>query len=291
MTKPFLVVVTGLSGAGRSVALKSLEDIGFYCMDNLPSSLLPSAIEFILENKSNELFGIGPDIRNSDTASVLREMKKNFGSKIDFDFIFLTADENSIMRRFSTTRRKHPLLDGSGQLIAAIRRENDELQDLEALADITFDTSQWSPHFLSRQLEERLKTRTPGRHLHVTLTSFGFKYGMLRPCDMLIDVRFLKNPYFDETLKSANGLEKKVQEYVQSDADYDEYFKKLFDYMIFVLPRYLAEGKNYFRMGIGCTGGKHRSVTVAEQLSLALSNKLESNILLSVHHRDIPVSN
>jgi UPF0042 nucleotide-binding protein len=290
MSKPFLVVVTGLAGAGRSVSLKALEDIGFYCMDNLPVSMIPSAIDFIKNHKTQDMFAIGPDIRTENIASVLEKLKTDLKPVIETDFIFLAADENSIIRRFSTTRRKHPLLDSSGQLVAAIRHERQFLEPISRLADVTFDTSQWSPHYLSRQIEDRLKERAPGRHLHVTLTSFGFKYGMLRPCDTLIDVRFLKNPFFDEKLKELTGLEPSVQEFVKSDSDFVTYYEKLFDYVAFVLPKHYEEGKNYFRLGIGCTGGKHRSVTIAEQLSQDLTEKMADNILVSVHHRDIPVS-
>lgn len=291
MTKPFLSIVAGYSGAGRSVALKSLEDLGFYCIDNLPYTLVDQALEFFTDNHQGlDMFAVGLDLRSPEAIQSFGAIKDQLAEKLDIDVLFLVADEQTLLRRFTTTRRKHPLLDEGGQLIAALRREKDLMDPLLNDADATLDTSQWTPHFLARQIEARYKDQSPGRKLHVTITSFGFKYGMLRPCDSMFDVRFLKNPYFEDSLRKKTGLQSEVQDYVMTDEGWDEFFTKLTEYLRFVLPKYHEEGKNYFRLGIGCTGGHHRSVTVSEKLGEVLSANCGESVLVSVHHRDIPTA-
>ena len=283
-----LVVVTGLSGAGKSIAIKALEDSSFYCIDNLPVEILELVTDhFIANAKNNSRFAVGMDIRNRAFAKSFLALKEKISAKIKMDVIYLTADEEVIVQRYSTTRRKHPLLDEGGELLSAIRRENDILAPVEQTADVKFDTSSWSPHFLARSLENRYAKEIQARNLYVTVVSFGFKYGILRQADSIYDVRFLKNPYFDQALKEHSGLDKRVQDYILEEAQTKELMDRLIDFHRFLLPSYYNEGKHYFRIGIGCTGGKHRSVVVAEELAARIAKEDLPNILVSVGHRDI----
>lgn len=288
--KPLLVIVTGLSGAGRSVSIDALEDIGFYCIDNLPIELIESVINFLSANTTFDNYAIGLDLRNQNSIALFPQIKTKLQHKVRVDLIFLTADEQVILQRYSTTRRKHPLLDKGGELIPAIRREKYYLSSLEQLADVCFDTSTWSPHTLSRQIENRYVTGDLKRNLFVTIISFGFKNGQYRPAESIFDVRFLDNPYFKEELKHKTGLDEEVKKFVFSDPRAVEFLEKLVDIHKFLLPNYYQEGKHYFRIAIGCTGGQHRSVSFAEVLAQKLVELNLQNIIISVSHRDINVS-
>lgn len=283
-----LVVVTGLSGAGKSVAIKALEDISFYCIDNLPVEILELVVDnFIANSPNNQRFAIGMNIRNRANAKAFLDLRAKILSKIRVDVLYVGAGEEVIVQRYSTTRRKHPLLDEGGELLSAIRREMDALAPIEQAADAKFDTSSWSPHYLARSIEGRYSDENTARNLYVTVVSFGFKYGILRQADSIYDVRFLKNPYFDAALKDHSGLDSRVQDYVLSDPQTIEFLDHLTSMHRFLLPAYYREGKHYFRIGVGCTGGKHRSVVVAEELAARLGKENLPSILISVGHRDI----
>ncbi len=287
---PLLVIVTGLSGAGKSTAIKALEDLGFYCIDNLPFAMVDTAVDYLLQSKwQPQRYVLGMDARDTDFIAGFADLQLRLRKKINFDVLFLSSSADQLAARFSTTRRKHPLLDTGGQLIAAIRREIHALQPIEAMADVAFDTSTWSVHFLARKIEERYSGRLVGRQLHVNITSFGFKNGMLKPADTIFDVRFLRNPYFDPHLKDRTGLEQAVARYVFEDPNAETFLNKLIDLHSFLFPEYYKEGKHYFRLGIGCTGGKHRSVAIAERLAMALAELELPQIAISVNHRDIDV--
>lgn len=284
--KPLLVIVTGISGAGRSVAIKSLEDNGFYCIDNLPVAMLESAVAFA-KSSVNQAHALGMDVRDPRFIAEFSKLKKDLAKEFKVDVVFLTADEEVITTRYVSTRRKHPLLDSGGELLAAIRREKALLEPIESASDEVFDTSSWSPHQLARQMESRYSGEAPARQLNVSIISFGFKYGQLRTADTLFDVRFVDNPQFVPELKEKTGLNPLVKAYVMKDGRAQTFMDHLIKLHTFLLPQYFNEGKHYFRIGIGCTGGKHRSVCFAEELAHRLTELDLPNVVLSVTHRDL----
>lgn len=287
-SEQLLVIITGLSGAGHSTAINALEDLGFYCIDNLPTELVAGAVEYAKkpENGGRNV-ALGMDVRDRNFAKKFAELKKKIGESMRVEVVFLTAEEEVIANRFNTTRRKHPLLDVSGELMAAIRREKAFMEPVQEVADISYDTTTWSPHQLARTISERYSAGQPARKLHVTITSFGFKYGVPKNADLMYDVRFLPNPYFVPDMKARTGIEADVSAYVFGDESSRTYFTKLKDFHEFLLPQYYNEGKHYLRIAIGCTGGKHRSVAIAERLGKELEAKVGDNFLISISHRDL----
>jgi UPF0042 nucleotide-binding protein len=288
-SKPLVVFVTGLSGAGISTALNAMADSGMHCIDNLPVELLDQTIGLIANGslKAEHGFGFGMAYHNESFVEQLPQIKKRYTDFLRLEIIFLTAEENVIATRYSTTRRRHPLIDAGETLNEAIAREQELLSPIEELADSVIDTSSLSPHALARAVEERFLKELPARTLHITITSFGFKYGQYKPLDMLFDVRFLKNPHFVTELRPLTGLDKDVVKYVFANQEAKTMFAKMEDMLGFLLPLYYQEGKHYFRIGIGCSGGRHRSVVFAEKLGEALLRKDMDHFITTVIHRDI----
>lgn len=289
--KKSVVLVVGRSGAGKSTAIKTFEDLSFTAIDNLPVETVEAIVDFHLTvPDGKKKLALGTDIRDPDYAKKLLDTVARLKNKCNVSVLFLTADEDTIIQRFSTTRRKHPLLDEGGELVAAVRREGALLSPIEKAADCSFDTTTWSPHHLARNIESRFTASDQKRHLYVTIVSFGFMNGLLRPADSIYDVRFLKNPFYEPALKDRSGLEQDVAAYVLKDSLAQEFLQRLVDFNSFLLPHYHGEGKHYFRIGIGCTGGKHRSVAIAEELGKQLALKNIPNVLVSVVHRDVNIS-
>jgi UPF0042 nucleotide-binding protein len=288
-TRPLLVVVTGLSGAGLSTVINALSDVGFYCIDNLPIELIWPTVELMESRKIHTKgFALGMDIRDKKFAQTFTSIKEKLKTKLRLDIVYLEADQNVLATRYSATRRKHPLTSSADTNISkAIQRESKLLEPVKNSADVVFNTSVWSPHFLARTVEQRYSADLPPRQLHVLITSFGFKYGILKQCDEIFDVRFLANPYFSPELKNKHGLQKEVADYVFNDPAASTFLDKLVEMHEFLLPLYFREGKHYFRVGIGCTGGKHRSVSFAIKLAEELKKKKISNIEIRVDHRDV----
>ncbi len=285
---PLLVIVTGLSGAGKSTAIKALEDLSFYCIDNLPFELVEAAVDHLLKSPwSPRRYAFGMDARDRRFLSDFPGFRERLKARLQVDVLFLSASDDQLAERYITTRRKHPMLDDGGELIAAIRRETVALKPIEDLADVAFDTGSWSPHGLARKIEERYSGENIGRLLHVTVVSFGFKHGLLKPADSIFDVRFLRNPHFEAALKEKTGLDPAVAGYVFKDELTLPFLSKLVDLHKFLFPEYFKEGKHYFRIGIGCTGGKHRSVAIAEKLAMELGACKIPHVAISVSHRDI----
>lgn len=289
---PLLIIVTGLSGAGLSTALRALQDSGFYCIDNLPVELLSQAIDLIESGSyASRGFAFGMDIRDDKFVSAFPTLKEKLSRRARVDLMFLHSDEKTLMARYGTTRRKHPLLAAAnGSLLEAIRREAMILGPIEQAADVAFDTSTWSPQSLTAAIEARYHRELQPRRLHVTISSFGFKYGQLRPADMIFDARFLPNPYFDLKLRDRSGLDAEVRRMILQDSQGREFFNRLEEMCRFLLPQYLAEGKHHLRIGIGCTGGFHRSVCLVEALAEAFNRKKLPNIEIAVEHRDLLTS-
>ncbi|MGE0171664.1 MAG: RNase adapter RapZ [Oligoflexales bacterium] len=291
-SRSLLVIVTSVSGAGKTTVINALEDTGFRCMDSMPVELLDAGSRYILgEARHIRRFAIGLDLRTASQVEQFLNIKNKLSEKLRVDVVFLTCEEENIIHRYSTTRRKHPFIDECGQLLSAIRKEKDILRPIKEVADVVYNTTAWSPHFLARTIESRFEKEVVGRNLHVTVTSFGFKYGILKPADEIFDVRFLKNPYFDLKLKNFTGLDPAVQDFIHSDERTELFIQRLVKLHEFLLPNYYGEGKHYFRIGIGCTGGKHRSVLVAEALAERLAKLNLEHILVSVSHRDVNVEN
>lgn len=281
-----LVILTGMSGAGKSTALKMMEDIGFYCVDNLPAPLLEKFIE-LSETSQEELqkFAIGIDIRNgkalSELHAVLELMDKN-GQKPEI--LFLDAEDSVLVKRYKETRRNHPLSGGT-RVETGIAAERERLTFLRLRADYIIDTSRLLTRELRAELDKIFVNQQDYKSLFITILSFGFKYGIPADSDLVFDVRFLPNPYYIDGLRAKSGNDKEIQEYVLQFEEAHIFLEKLTDMVDFLIPKYIIEGKNQLVISIGCTGGKHRSVTLANELYKRISNRNEYG--LKIEHRDI----
>ena len=285
-----LVIVTGMSGAGKTVALKMLEDLGFYCVDNMPVQLMEKFVDLLRENPGEpENVAMGVDSRSGDELPQLQEVLDRWKMrKIRCQILFLGASDEVLIKRYKETRRNHPLA-GNGRLDRGIAREREKIAFLKRQADYILDTSSLLTRELREELARIFSGGQPYENLFVTVLSFGFKYGIPVDADLVFDVRFLPNPYYVEELKYRTGEEKQVQEYVMQGGTCEIFLEKLFDLMEFLIPNYIKEGKNQLVIAVGCTGGKHRSVTVAGALYEKLKEKKELGVKLE--HRDIDKDN
>ena len=280
------VIVTGMSGAGKSTALKMLEDMGYFCVDNLPIALLPKFAELAHAPGSDiSQVAVGVDIRNGrsldEMSSVLEHLK---ASGVAYQILYLEASDEVLVKRYKETRRTHPLAK-QGRVEDGIRQEREKLLYLKENAMYILDTSQLLTRELKKALEQILAGEKNFKNLMITVLSFGFKYGIPSDCDLVFDVRFLPNPYYVEGLKYKTGNDKEVQDFVMGYELSHTFLDKLVDMLEFLIPNYILEGKNQLVIGIGCTGGKHRSVTLANKLFEALSNCPEYGVRLE--HRDV----
>lgn len=277
-----VVLLTGLSGSGKTTALRALEDIGYLCMDNLPVVLLPKVIELAADAQSNTRIAVVVDARDKrfigEAGEVVDELLER---GVDVRILYLESAPQKIIQRFSETRRRHPLAE-TGNFAAAIDEERQVLDGLRARADVTVDTTDLTVHELKRLVQEQFAGEEAKR-MTIKVASFGFKHGPLLQADLVFDARFLPNPYFDARLRESTGLDPEVSNFVLSADGADEFLAKLTDLLLFLIPRYQAEGKAYLTVGVGCTGGKHRSVAIAEQLALAVR---QNGHELVVEHRD-----
>ncbi|MEE8139062.1 MAG: RNase adapter RapZ [Thermoanaerobaculia bacterium] len=284
--QPKLVLITGLSGSGKSTVAKCFEDLGYFCVDNLPLPLLRSFLRNPLDLvPGHDRIAVVTDVRAPGFARELPRLV----AEIDRDTInplllFLEASEETLLRRFSETRRPHPLA-GDRQAIDGIRQERQMLTELRGIADMVLDTSEWSIHETRDQIFREFASR-PGEEpgLVVSLVSFGFKYGIPPGADLLFDVRFLSNPHFVPRLKELSGQDAEVRQYLERVPDYRQLIDHTEQLLLFLLPRYRKENRSYLTVGVGCTGGRHRSVAVAEELLKRLNRAG-----WSVHatHRDL----
>jgi UPF0042 nucleotide-binding protein len=279
-----LVVVTGMSGSGKGTVLKAFEDLGFFCIDNLPVLLIPKFIEvFNVSGGEVRRAAIVIDVRAGekllDLEKIVGEIRK---SAFHLFVLYLEASDDVLVRRFSETRRPHPLSSGR-PLGEAIRMERRRLRKLRELADVTIDTSDYTVHQSKALVMERFRGHPRSSTLNVNLLSFGYKNGIPREADLLFDARFLPNPYFVPRLKGLSGRDRKVVRYLRSFPQTKEFVKRVSDLLQYLLPHYVREGKSYLTVAVGCTGGRHRSVFVIEELAKVLRGKRRS---VHVQHRD-----
>lgn len=280
------VIVTGMSGAGKSTALKMLEDVGYYCVDNLPVLLIPKLAELTrVPNEEINKIAVGIDIRNrhsfSDFEKILDELSE---TGFDYEILFLDSRDDVLIKRYKETRRKHPLVR-DGRIDQGIEKEREKLATLRAKADYILDTSTTLTRELQSQLNKIFVENKEFKNIYVTVLSFGFKYGIPNDADLVFDVRFLPNPYYIEQLRHQTGNDKEIREFVMNSDAAKEFLKKLEDMVRFLIPNYISEGKHQLVVAIGCTGGKHRSVTLANELYEALNH--EENYGIKIEHRDI----
>lgn len=281
-----LVIVTGMSGAGKTIALKILEDMGFYCVDNLPISLMEPFAELAIQQPAaHELVALGIDIRSGENLPQLKNVLENWKQhSLPCEILFLDAGDETLVKRYKETRRSHPLA-GKGRVDSGIRAERKRLEFIKRKADYIIDTSQLLTRELRQELEKIFLDEQGYQNLFITILSFGFKYGIPADADLVFDVRFLPNPYYVEALRSHTGQEAEVQAYVNRGGTAKAFLEKLYDMLEFLIPNYVKEGKNQLVIAIGCTGGKHRSVTIANALYQHLSGHEEFG--LKIEHRDI----
>ncbi|MBQ1871244.1 MAG: RNase adapter RapZ [Lachnospiraceae bacterium] len=281
-----VVILTGMSGAGKSTALKMMEDLGYYCIDNLPIPLISKfddASEEYVTEVDRVAFGI--DVRNSTHIDGLLNAITSLTERgISVKVLFLDADEDTLVRRYKETRRSHPLALNK-RVEDGIREERARLERIKEAADYIFDTSHLLTRDLKAELDKIFLQNQKFDNLFVSILSFGFKYGIPRDSDIVLDVRFLPNPYYVEGLRHLSGNDKEVQDYVMSSPEAGIFLDKLEDMLDFLIPNYIKEGKSQLVISIGCTGGKHRSVTLANALYDRLKNKSEFGV--RVEHPDL----
>lgn len=262
-----LVIVTGMSGAGKGTAVKIMEDMGYYCVDNLPIPLVEQFVDFTLQSEDElEKVAVSIDIRNSNALSELEEVLERIRQKgIRFEILFLEAEDSVLVKRYKETRRSHPLA-GGGRIDKGIGLERKKLAFLKEQADYIIDTSRLLQRELKTELERIFIKNEDYRNLYITVLSFGFKYGIPTDSDLVFDVRFLPNPYYVEGLRQKTGNDIEIQDFVMQYKEAHEFLDKLEDMIKFLIPNYVTEGKTQLVISIGCTGGKHRSVTLANEL-------------------------
>ena len=280
-----ILIITGLSGSGKSTAVRALEDEGFFCLDNLPVTLFPTFIELVGKSEDNVRdIALVMDIRGRDFLKgyekVFQEIREA-GHAVEI--YFFDATDEVLIRRFSETRRRHPALD-SGSVPEGIRFEREQLAGLRGLATTIIDTSELNVHQLKELVIVRVKGDQGGREMTVHLQSFAYRYGLPLESDLVMDVRFLPNPHFVPELKPFSGLDPRVQEYVLEKAETALFLDKFRDLLEFLIPGYRREGKTYVTLSIGCTGGRHRSVVIVEELRKFFEGE---KIHLKVTHRDM----
>ncbi|HEV7922738.1 MAG TPA: RNase adapter RapZ [Thermoanaerobaculia bacterium] len=280
----YLVVITGLSGSGKSYVQSTLEDLGFYCCDNLPIELIEPFLTEVTSHENANRVGIVVDVRTHDFATIFPNFYRQRLRQLvpNVVLIFLEASDEVLARRYSETRRPHPLAKDK-PVLEAIQEERAALTEVKSLADMVLDTSQFSVHELKAEVMRRFQLPGQDVKMLVTIITFGFKYSPPYNLDLLFDVRFLPNPHFVDSLRPKTGLDPEVVAYLKEQPEYDVFYRKLSDFVTYLLPEYKKEMKSYLTIGVGCTGGKHRSVAIGQRLGEELA---ELGYAVEIVHRD-----
>lgn len=286
---PELVLITGMSGAGRTEAMHVFEDLGYFCVDNLPTRLIDSLVDLQMQDKEDveqaKKIAFVCDARNGKYfAELANEIRKIRATDTNIRVVFLDANDEKLVARYKASRRRHPLCDEGTTIAEGIQREKSMMLPIKEMADTVIDTSDMLPQNLRQQLRSMFETSTSSRGLSVTVYSFGFKHGAPVDADIVIDVRFLPNPYYISELKPLTGLDPAVRDYVMLRDETVEFEKKWHELLDVLMPGYVKEGKQQLAIGIGCTGGQHRSVAIAESTGAYLQNK---GYRASIAHRDL----
>jgi len=280
----YLVIITGLSGSGKSYVQSTLEDLGFYCCDNLPLQLIEPFLNEVTAHENATRVGIVVDVRTHDFARIFpafyRERIQTLVPTVQL--IFLDASDEVLARRYSETRRPHPLAHDL-PILQAIQRERQALTEVKSLANLVLDTSQFSVHELKAEVMRRFQLPGEQVSMLVTIITFGFKHSLPYNLDLLFDVRFLPNPHFIDALRPKTGLDPEVVEYLKAQPEYETFYRKLLDFVLYLVPEYRKEMKSYLTIGVGCTGGKHRSVAIGQRLGEELAAEGYS---VEIVHRD-----
>ena len=280
-----LVIITGMSGSGKASALKAFEDLGYYCVDNLPVDLIPRFAELALQSGEIPRTALVVDVREGSQLERLPAILKSIKRMIPTRVIFLEATDASLLRRFSETRRPHPL--GTDTTVkASLTAERRHLRPIRAIADLAIDTSKFNVHELRAHLTDRFKQQSGGHQtILVSCVSFGYRHGLPDDADLAFDVRFLPNPHFVPEFRPLTGRHPRVAKYIRSFPQTQEFISRISNLLVYLLPHYIREGKSYLTISFGCTGGQHRSVMIAEEVGKRLR---KAAYKVKVTHRDMP---
>jgi len=279
-----LVIITGMSGSGKASVLKAFEDLGYYCVDNLPVGLIPRFAELAGQSAEIERTALVVDVREGRQLEELPASVKSVKRSIATRMVFLEASDAVLLRRYSETRRPHPL--GAGTPVrASLTAERRHLRPIRAMADLVIDTSKFNVHELRSHIIELFQKKEKGRNILVSCVSFGFRHGVPEDADLLFDVRFLPNPHFVPEFRPLTGRDPKVAKYIRSFPQTLEFIQRISDLLIYLLPHYIHEGKSYLTIAFGCTGGQHRSVMITEDVAKRLK---KAGYRIKIGHRDSP---
>ena len=279
-----LVIITGMSGSGKASVLKAFEDLGYYCVDNLPVGLIPRFAELVGQSSEIARTALVVDVREGRQLEELPAIVKSVRRMITTKMIFLEASDAVLLRRYSETRRPHPLGNDT-PVKTSLTAERRHLPHIRAMADLVIDTSKFNVHELRSHIIELFHKKEKGRNILVSCVSFGFKHGVPEDADLVFDVRFLPNPHFVPEFRPLTGRHPKVAKYIRSFPQTAEFIQRISELLIYLLPHYIHEGKSYLTIGFGCTGGQHRSVMIAEDVAKRLK---QAGYKVNVGHRDMP---
>ncbi len=283
--RPRLLVITGLSGSGKTHVSRALEDAGWFCVDNLPTALVPSFAELLRSSAQLRRSALVVDVRERAFPDAFPATYRGLvKGDVPTSLLFLEADERSLVRRFSETRRPHPMAGGNEPVIEGIRAEREALRPIRKMADVILDTSRYTVHQLRDYIRERYDVRAEGRRMVVSVLSFGFKFGIPQEADLVFDLRFLANPNFVPQLRRLTGADEAVVQYLRRQPETEAFLRRALSLVRFVLPRHEREGRSYLTIAVGCTGGRHRSVMVANAIGAAVKRR---GYPVRIDHRDV----
>ena len=279
-----LVIITGMSGSGKASALKAFEDLGYYCVDNLPVELIPRFAELAMQSAEIRRTALVVDVREGSKLERLPGILKSVKRQIPTRVIYLEASDASLVRRFSETRRPHPL-GMDAPVKSSLTTERRHLKPIRAIADLVIDTSKFNVHELRAYLTDRFQKHSADKNILVSCVSFGYRHGVPEDADLVFDVRFLPNPHFVPEFRPLTGRHPKVAKYIRSFPQTQEFIRRISELLVYLLPHYIREGKSYLTISFGCTGGQHRSVLIAEEVGKQLR---KAGYRMKVVHRDSP---